>query len=116
MKTQGVAVWGLGRHARNRLLPAIAAVEELTLVGVCSRSKDTVEACSQQWNCMGWTVPEEMLGHPEVQTVIVSTPIGLHFDHGMRVLTAGKHLWCEKPLTCSYEDTVELIRLSKEKG
>ena len=115
MKSQGVAVWGLGRHARNRILPAISEVEALTLVGVCSRSQETVEACSQQWNCIGWTDPEGMLKHPDVQTVIVSTPIGLHIDHGIRVLTAGKHLWCEKPLTCSYEDTQELIRLSEER-
>ena len=108
-------MWGLGRHARNRILPAIAEVETLALVGVCSRSQETIEVSSQQWNCMGWIDPEEMLNHRDVQIVIVSTPIGLHMEHGVRVLNAGKHLWCEKPLTCSYEDTQKLIRLSEER-
>ena len=39
MTVQGVAVWGLGRHANNRIIPILNSVDELSLVGVCSRNK-----------------------------------------------------------------------------
>ena len=116
MRNLGVAVWGIGRHAKNRILPAISAVETLTLVGICSRSKDTVNDCAKQWNCFGWTEPKKMLDHPDVDIIILTTPTGLHLNHGVQILAAGKHLWCEKPLTCNYKDTLELIHLSKKKG
>jgi dTDP-3,4-didehydro-2,6-dideoxy-alpha-D-glucose 3-reductase len=50
-----------------------------------------------------------MLSDPDVDAVMVSTPIGLHFAHGMQVLSAGKHLWCEKPLTMTGRQTRKLL-------
>ena len=51
MHISGVAVWGLGRHARNRILPALALIKELPLVGVCSRNRNKVEDCAEQNMC-----------------------------------------------------------------
>jgi predicted dehydrogenase len=57
-----------------------------------------------------------MLGDASVDVVYVSTPIGLHAAHGRQVLEAGKHLWCEKPLTSRLADTRQLLELSRERG
>jgi predicted dehydrogenase len=51
-----------------------------------------------------------------VDIIFVATPIGLHFEHGLQVLQAGKHLWCEKPLTCRLENTLELLELSRSQN
>ena len=45
MNDYRISVWGLGNHALKRVLPAILALKEFTLVGVCSRSIKMVEAC-----------------------------------------------------------------------
>lgn len=116
MRSMRVAVWGLGRHAINRILPAVSAAGRLELYGVCSRNSQSVSTCSQMWNCDGWTDATSMLRDPQVDIVYVATPIGLHAEHGMRVLDAGKHLWCEKPLSCRLQDTMALLERSRNRG
>ena len=48
-----IAVWGLGKHAIKRILPAIVNVKGLKLVGVCSREVSVVEECSKNMK-MHW--------------------------------------------------------------
>lgn len=116
MKRLNVLVWGLGRHALNRIIPSIISSPELNLVGVLSRDVATVEKCASLWNCMGWTDPASALESDQVDAVYVATPIGLHGAHGKRVLDAGKHLWCEKPLTTRLEETHALVEEARARS
>jgi len=111
-----VAVWGLGRHAVTKILPAISTVNGLELYGVCSRNINTVGSSAHKWNCLGWIDPAVMLSDPRVDIIYVATPIGLHYQHGKQVLDAKKHLWCEKPLTCNLQDTLELLNIAESNG
>ena len=115
MSLLNVAVWGLGDHAQNRILPALSAMDEIKLIGVCSRNGQVVDACAKKWNCYGWNDPEQMLNCTEVDIVYIATPIGIHFSMAKQTLEAGKHVWCEKPLTCSYIDTQVLVSLSEKR-
>ena len=114
MKEINVAVWGLGRHSITRITPALSVINEISLVGVCSRNLDSVTQCSHKWGCIGWTDPVEMLKNTDVEVVCIATPIGMHAKQAEQVLKAGKHVWCEKPLTCNYEDTKSLVYLAKK--
>jgi len=114
MSLLNVAVWGLGNHAKNRILPTLATIDEAELLGVCSRSDGTVAETAEQFGCYGWSDPEVMLNHPELDVVYIATPIGLHFSMAEQVLKAGKHVWCEKPLTCNYRETQALVSLAKK--
>ena len=116
MSLLNVAVWGLGDHAQNRILPALSAMDEIKLNGVCSRNSKVVETCAEQWSCYGWNDPEQMLNSTEVDVVYIATPIGVHFSLAKQAIEAGKHVWCEKPLTCSYIDTQALVSLAEKKG
>ena len=116
MSLLNIAVWGLGNHAKNRILPALSAMEEVKLVGLCSRNSKVVDECAKQWDCTGWNDPVQMLNSSKVDVVYISTPIGVHFSLAKQAIKAGKHVWCEKPLTCSYADTQTLVSLAKESG
>lgn len=116
MKPLRVAVWGLGQHAISKILPAISAVDGLELYGVCSRDDYAVSYAAAVWNCLGWTNPKLMLSDLSVDVVYVATPIALHHQHGKQVLDANKHFWCEKPLTSSLKDSMELLESAKNKG
>ena len=116
MSLLNVAVWGLGNHAHNRILPALSAMDEIKLIGVCSRNSKVVEACAEEWSCYGWNDPEQMLNSTEVDVVYIATPIGVHFSLAKQAIEAGKNVWCEKPLTCSYIDTQALVSLAEKKG
>ena len=116
MNMLNVAVWGLGNHAKNRILPALSNINEIKLIGVCSRNKKSVDACAELWECYGWADSDQMLTSDEVDIVYIATPIGTHFLLAKQAIEAGKHVWCEKPLTCSYSDTQKLVSLSEKEG
>ena len=115
MSILNIAVWGLGNHAQNRILPALSMMDEIKLIGVCSRNSKVVELCSQHWDCYGWSDSDEMLSSKNVDVIYIATPIGIHFSLAQQAIKAGKHVWCEKPLTCSYTNTQTLVSLAEEK-
>ena len=111
-----VSVWGLGNHAKNRILPILTKIDGVKLLGICSRNTETVEEMAEQWGCYGWNNPKDMLNCSELDVVYIATPIGTHFSLAKQAIEAGKHVWCEKPLTCSYADTQILASLAEENG
>ena len=115
MSILNVAVWGLGDHSQNRILPALFLMANIRLVGVCSRNVKVVGDCKKRFNCYGWIDTKQMLSSTEVDIVYIATPIGVHFSMAKEAIEAGKHVWCEKPLTCSYEDTQTLVFSCKKK-
>ncbi len=47
---------------------------------------------------------QDILRDPEVEAVVVATPMSTHFKLGMEVLAAGKHLFLEKPMATTSDD------------
>lgn len=115
MKVLNVAIWGLGRHAINKIIPELLLMKNINLIGICSRNKKNIKKFENEIGCIGWTDPDQMLNHKSVDVVLITSPIGLHYDHAKAALSSGKHVWCEKPLTSKHSDTLELIRLAKNK-
>ena len=109
-----VSVWGLGNHSKNRILPILSKTNGIELLGVCSRNIDSVKEIANHWNCYGWKNPKEMLNCSELDVVYIATPISTHFALAKQAIEAGKHVWVEKPLTCSYADTQALVALAEK--
>ena len=59
---------------------------------------------------------ERILYDPEVSDIVVATPINTHFEIGRQVLSAGKNLLIEKPLTLNREEALTLEGLSHRKN
>ena len=57
---------------------------------------------------------EEFLN--DVDAVYVASPNETHADYVRRALEAGKHVLCEKPMTCTYDEAVDLYALAKKHG
>ena len=49
-----------------------------------------------------------------VDVIDVVTPTNAHFEVAKKVITSGKHLFIEKPITSTYKEAEELIVLAKE--
>ena len=110
-----LGVYGIGKHACRTILPAIAVSETVRLAGIASRDIEVLRAQSNYWNCRAWPSVNEMLCEPEVDAVMVSTPTPSHYSDGVAVLRAGKHLWSEKALACTFEESEALVELSRRK-
>lgn len=111
-----VAVWGLGPHAFKNVLPAIAASDAANLVGVYSREEASRRQAGAEYGCATWPDTAAMLADARVNAVYLATPIGLHFEQGMSVLRAGRHLICEKSLTDSHAKSIGLLAEARQRG
>ena len=85
------------------------------VVGVLGSSLEkSRQAAAQMGLPKGYASFEELLADDEVGVVHVTTPNRLHFDEASRVLAAGKHVHCEKPLAMNSTESGELVALAKQ--
>jgi len=54
-----------------------------------------------------------MVENNDIDAIAIATPVNSHFELGMEVLKAGKHLWLEKPMTETSEQARKLLRRRK---
>ncbi|MCM3654398.1 Gfo/Idh/MocA family protein [Metabacillus litoralis] len=59
---------------------------------------------------------QEVVTDPNVDVVDIATPNAFHYEVAKAALENGKHVYCEKPLTLSAEQSKELAELAKQKG
>lgn len=59
---------------------------------------------------------DAVLGDPDVDIVLISTPNHLHKKMAIAAMRAGKHVLCEKPVMMNSRDMEEVMQVSKETG
>jgi predicted dehydrogenase len=58
---------------------------------------------------------EEMLADPELDAVVVATPVPTHYELAKAALEAGKHVFVEKPPAMTGAEIEELVTLARER-
>ncbi len=96
-----VGVVGLGYWGPN-LARNFAALRDAELTWVCDRSDTALaKAAAQYPDIRVSTDFQELLADPELDAVVLATPVPLHAEMAVQVLQAGKHCFVEKPLAQS---------------
>jgi UDP-N-acetyl-2-amino-2-deoxyglucuronate dehydrogenase len=106
------AIIGCGRIAKRH---AEQIKKYGNLVSVCDIDEVTAKEFGEHYQCRFYTSAEVMLmAEAEVDVVSVCTPNGLHAEHSIMSMKAGKHVLCEKPLATSSADAKKMIAISVE--
>ena len=105
--------WGivsLGRHATNKMAPAINAGSDGKLAAVYSRNMRIAEEFAEHHSAgAAYDTVDALLNDPNVDAVYVSSPNALHHQQTIEAARAGKHVLCEKPMALTVEDCEEMI-------
>jgi predicted dehydrogenase len=105
----GLGYWG-PNLARN-----FGALADLRWL--CDLSPDLLsEAARAHPQARTTTDFEELLADPEVDAVVIATPVVTHHELAKQALSAGKHVFVEKPQAQSSAEAEELLALAQEKG
>jgi predicted dehydrogenase len=59
---------------------------------------------------------DELLADPELDAVVIATPVPTHYELARRALEAGKHVFVEKPPAMKGPEMEELLALAEERG
>ena len=98
-------------HARG-----IQNAPGVELVGVCDARLTVAEAFASAWGVPAYSSLEAMLAEQRVNVVHILVPPDLHFELGKTALELGAHVFLEKPMCTSAEETSELVRTASAKG
>ena len=58
----------------------------------------------------------DVLADPDVEAVVIATPISTHHALAVAALRAGKHVFVEKPIAASVAEAEELVELAEAAG
>ncbi|WP_372015672.1 Gfo/Idh/MocA family protein [Pseudoxanthomonas sp. 10H] len=99
----GVALVGLGGYATHQLAPGLALAEHCHLAGIVTGSPEKIPAWQQKYgipdgNVYSYDDFDRIADNPDIQAVYIVTPNDLHKPLTLRAASAGKHVWCEKPM------------------
>jgi dTDP-3,4-didehydro-2,6-dideoxy-alpha-D-glucose 3-reductase len=109
-----MGVLGCADIAIRKILPAIVGLDRAELVAVASRDRAKADRVAARFGCAGIAGYHNLLDREDIDAVYVPLPPSLHHEWVTRALRAGKHVLAEKPLTTTYQRTVELVGLASE--
>ncbi|QWT18814.1 Gfo/Idh/MocA family oxidoreductase [Bacillus sp. NP157] len=100
-----IGLAGLGRLGQRYAENLARAVPRAELVAVCS-PVESERAWARDSLAIGtvFDTYEEMLASPDIDAVVLVTPTSLHATQIEQALDAGKHVFCEKPLSLELDD------------
>jgi len=101
-----VAVCGLGWWGRV-IVPLAKSSAKLKVVRVVDPDPAAAAFASQQG--ISLSSFDDVLTDPAVHGIVLCTPHTLHTDQIVRAANAGKHVFCEKPLSLSRSEVLRAI-------
>jgi protoporphyrinogen oxidase/predicted dehydrogenase len=111
-----IGIVGLGYWGPN-LVRNLADAPAFEISYLCDLRPQPLETLSRRYPGVPCTTSfDELLEDEALDAVAIATPVSTHFSLAMAALTAGKHVFVEKPLAASSEQVVRLTDLAEEKG
>lgn len=112
-----IVLVGVGRFGKNhlRVLKELEKDGLCALYGVVDKNIEILRKLRKNYDVKTTSDLTEFLNN-DVDAVDIVTPADIHFELCKKSLSAGKHVFVEKPLTTSYSKAKELIQLAAEKN
>lgn len=113
----GLGLVGLGRmgsfHARN----LAGRIPSAKLTKVVDASEEVARTVSERIGGVDWsTAYDDLLDDPDIDAVVIATPTPLHADMVEAAAAAGKHVFCEKPLSLDLRRTYDAMEAVRSAG
>ena len=114
VKIDMVRVGLIGSGSRGLgLAQTLAYVRNIELVACCDVVEDHLKAGLRvaHKDAKGYYDYQNLIDDPNVQAVIIATPLYLHFPMAVAALKAGKHVYVEKTMAYNIPQTLHLVKL-----
>ena len=113
-----VAVIGCGRIANTAHLPALSKIEGVRIKYACDIIGEKAERAKKDFPAVEQAITDYKiaLADKEIDAVYVLTPNYTHYTVTMDALRAGKHVFCEKPITVNYALSKEMAEEARRQN
>ena len=88
--------------------------DQFDLIGFYDENQEASKAVASEFGYSSFSSMQELIDACDIVDVV--TPTFYHFECAKMVITSGKHLFIEKPITNTVEEAEELLALAKAHG
>lgn len=111
-----IGVIGYGYWGPN-LVRNFAELEGSRVVAVCDRRPERLAQLARRFPAIyGERDAGAICSDPEIDAIVIATPVASHYELALSALQAGKHVLVEKPLTSNAAQAAELVREAEARG
>ena len=111
-----IAVAGCGYWGPN-LIRNLTALADCEVKTICDRDTDRLDHMKDLYPQSGTTTEyTDLIEDPEIEAIVIATPVSHHYGMARRALEAGKHVFIEKPMAGSSLECQVLIELADERN
>ncbi|HAJ26434.1 MAG TPA: oxidoreductase [Syntrophus sp. (in: bacteria)] len=104
-----IGVIGYGYWGPN-LVRNFSEVSGSSVVSVSDLRSERLDLAKSRYPMVKTTTDhQELITDPEIDAVVIATPVSTHFNLAMQALEAGKHVLVEKPMTATADEGARLI-------
>lgn len=117
MKKTVIAVIGCGRISKAHF-PGFAEMDNIRIKYACDLIEEKALKTKEKYDFVEEVITDYKiaLNDPEVEAVYVLTPNYSHYEITMAALKAGKHVFCEKPITVNYALSCEMAEEARKQN
>jgi predicted dehydrogenase len=106
----GYGYWG------PNLVRVLNGAEDSHVSIVCDRDPKRLAALQKIYPAIRTSSdPTELIADPAIDVVVIATPVSTHFPLGLAALQAGKHIFVEKPLASSTQESACLLEEAEKR-
>jgi glucose-fructose oxidoreductase len=110
----GVALVGLGIYSTHLLAPALQQTKHCYLAGIVTGTPSKAEIWKGKYNIpdkniYNYQTFDQIANNPDIDVIYVVLPPSMHREYVVRAASAGKHVWCEKPMAVTAQECQEMI-------
>lgn len=112
-----VGLVGLGRMGNFHATNLAGRIPLADLVRVVDADEGIVRDVSERLRGVEWSTEYgDLLHDPDIDAVVIASPTPLHADMIEAAAEAGKHVFCEKPISLEIKRTYEAIEAARVAG
>ncbi len=115
-KKIGIGIIGCGTIADVYMTNITQHYENVELLAVADLYVEKAQQAAEKFSLPRACTVEELLAMEEIALVLNLTIPAAHYSVNMQILNAGKHLYCEKPLTLDFAEGQEVVETARKKG
>ncbi len=111
-----IGLIGCGSMGSNHLqaLAEMKDSDNLEIIAVCDVWRKRLEAAAAATQAKPFTDYRALLEQKEIDYVVIATPEHWHAKMVLDTADAGKHIYCEKPMTYSIDEAKRVVKKIRE--
>ena len=112
-----IGLLGAGRVIQSRYMEVFKQeLKDVSVLIVCDKVKTSADKVASILECQAVYNDELLFKNSEIDTILIATESGNHYEHAKRALEKGKHVIVEKPPAFNPEEILNNEKFAKEKG